>query len=255
MGGAQSSEEALVATAVESSVNDSKINRENGHANGALNGLNGRDKNSNGFHQESQEDSNASATNNVGEADTETKIDTSAEKSSSSLRDRGQIPLSAYVCWSLIFGLQYTSKMYSMSFLHSWWRSVTLASHEFYQYFAYIRNVCQTLCDSSTRNTISSREMIWALGSVLLVASLLTILFIAPLRAGFWTGKRATSKHVFHRYAGLAYLIQYGLAWIEYLTLYETSARTSFLPHTIAINGKSTMVLGPSLNLRGIDSR
>jgi hypothetical protein len=35
---------------------------------------------------------------------------------------------------------------------------------------------------------------------------------------------------------GLAYLIQYGLAWVEFCTNYERSAN-SFLPHFIALNG------------------
>jgi len=70
-----------------------------------------------------------------------------------------------------------------------------------------------------------------------LVGSLLYVLLIAPLRAGFWTGSRST-KHKMHRYMGLAYLFQYFAAWTQYLANYE-AAKDSYLPHFIALNGTS----------------
>jgi hypothetical protein len=225
MGGGQSSEMASVPEPVTLSEPRSGISSDSLKSNGV-------EAKGNGNHRV-----DASSNGHVRELDSAKEDVSTNEKTPSTLRDRGQIPLSLYVSGALILGLQYSSNMYSMEFVQSWWRSVSLASHEFYQYCAYIRDVCQTLADPSAQEAVSTREVMGALVSVLVVASIVYILFLAPLRAGFWTGKRATSKHVFHRYAGLAYLIQYALAWIEYLTLYDTSAKTSFLPHTIAING------------------
>jgi len=68
-----------------------------------------------------------------------------------------------------------------------------------------------------------------------LVVSILYVLFIAPFMGGFWTGKRST-KHLIHRYMGLAYLTQYALAWVELTRNYD-SYEGSFLPATIALNG------------------
>jgi hypothetical protein len=62
------------------------------------------------------------------------------------------------------------------------------------------------------------------------------VLLWRPFRAGLWTGRRAR-RHKFHRYMGLAYLVQYFCAWIEFFVHYERGGATSYLPHFIAVNG------------------
>jgi hypothetical protein len=74
-----------------------------------------------------------------------------------------------------------------------------------------------------------------------LVAFLLYVLIGAPLRAGFWTGRKAM-RHKMHRYMGLSYLLQYGPAWVVYCTHYE-QAKDSYLLHFIAINGMNWGVM------------
>jgi hypothetical protein len=79
------------------------------------------------------------------------------------------------------------------------------------------------------------KEFGQALVVIAVVGSMLHVFFVAPFRAGMWTGPRSR-KAVVHRYMGLLFLIQYFLAWVEFLTDYER-ARYSFLPHAIALNG------------------
>ena len=69
-----------------------------------------------------------------------------------------------------------------------------------------------------------------------LLGCIFYVLVGAPLRAGLWTGQKST-KHMLHRYMGLFFLIQYSLAWVEFLTDYET-AKTTYFTHSITLNGR-----------------
>jgi hypothetical protein len=81
--------------------------------------------------------------------------------------------------------------------------------------------------------TSIARMMIGA--SVL--CSIYYVLLYKPLKAGMWGPTQRATRHLLHRYMGLAFIIQYSYAWYEFLTDYEGSAQFSYLPITVALNG------------------
>jgi hypothetical protein len=152
------------------------------------------------------------------------------------LKDRSKIPGSAYVTVGIIIGLQYFSGLYAnvTHVLTSLKHSVTSSSRALYATLVYLRDLCQSIASGQAQD--NPWEYVFAFVFCALVASLCYVLLVAPLWVGMWTGTRA-KRHRVHRYFGLAFLIQYALAWIEYLTNYEDGYRNSYLVHTIAING------------------
>jgi hypothetical protein len=152
------------------------------------------------------------------------------------LKDRSKIPASAYVTVGIIFGLQYFSGLYAniTHVLASLKDSVATSSRTLYDTIVYLRDLCQSIASGNAQD--NPRDYACAFIFCVLVGCLVYVLLVAPLRAGMWTGTRA-KRHKVHRYFGLAFLIQYALAWIEYLTNYEDGYRNSYLVHTIAING------------------
>jgi hypothetical protein len=99
--------------------------------------------------------------------------------------------------------------------------------------FAYCGAVIQSIVDG---RYLSAREYAAFAVVAACVLSLLIVFIVAPFRAGVWTGKRAT-RHRIHRFMGLAYMFQYSMAWVEFLTNYEAATR-SYVPLFVAINGK-----------------
>ena len=160
----------------------------------------------------------------------EPKENTSRGKS---LRDKSRIPSSAYVTFGSVLMLQYCSGMWAPETLKSYYSSLTTSAQTFAKLLGYTRDLTKTAIDGEYREWT---EYAKTATMVAVVFSLVYVFFIAPFRAGLWTGARAR-KHKFHRYMGLMFLTQYFLAWVEFATNFEGGAATSFLPHFISLNG------------------
>eukprot|EP00529_Nitzschia_sp_RCC80_P018820 CAMPEP_0113496906 /NCGR_PEP_ID=MMETSP0014_2-20120614/30359_1 /TAXON_ID=2857 /ORGANISM="Nitzschia sp." /LENGTH=507 /DNA_ID=CAMNT_0000390835 /DNA_START=126 /DNA_END=1646 /DNA_ORIENTATION=+ /assembly_acc=CAM_ASM_000159 len=153
-------------------------------------------------------------------------------KSVRSLKDRSRIPLSFYVANTCLILSHYIIGFYSFDTLTNWKESMVHAYQGAFDGMAYL---CTVMDDVWHGRVTDWSEVLYALVISCLVASVTMLLIGAPLRAGFWTGSR-TKKHFVHRYMGLAFLIQYAAAWVEYLTNYD-HAKDSVLLHFIALNG------------------
>ena len=161
-----------------------------------------------------------------------------------SLKERSRIPNSFYCTVIGYVALAYFGNVFRVETLESWVNSMRLSMDKVYESLVYSQALAQTLVsgkkeEESVRPPVS--EYLQVSFITLSVLSLLYIFVWAPFRAGFWTGTRST-KHVVHRYMGLAYMAQYFLAWFEFSTLYEESGKDSFLPMFIALNGKNTVL-------------
>ena len=150
-----------------------------------------------------------------------------------SLQERGRIPTSFYAVVTAILLLEGCSGMYNIGTLQSWWSSVTTSTRTVYEYLEYLKDLMNSAYVGELQDT---SEYLKAAVVTVIVSSLFGIFIYAPLRAGVWTGKRAT-RHKVHRYMGLFFLIQYALAWVELLTDYDGGGSLGVLSHTIALNG------------------
>ena len=153
-------------------------------------------------------------------------------KSVRSLKERSRIPLSFYVANTCLVLSHYIIGFYSFETLTNWKESMVHAYRGAFDGMAYL---CTVMDDVWNGRVTDWSEVLYALVVSCLVASVTMLLIGAPLRAGFWTGSR-TRKHFVHRYMGLAFLLQYAAAWVEYLTNYD-HAKDSVLLHFIALNG------------------
>jgi len=166
-------------------------------------------------------------------------LDPKVSSRGKSLRDRSRIPASAYVTFGSILMLQYCSGVWAPETLKSYYSSVTISVETLGELLGYTRDLTRTAIDGEYREWT---EYAKTATTVTVIFSLVYVFFLAPLRAGLWTGSRAR-KHIFHRYMGLLFLAQYFLAWIEIATNYEGGAESSFLPHFISVNGMFPTVL------------
>jgi hypothetical protein len=157
-----------------------------------------------------------------------------------SLQERGRIPTSFYVTLTCIFMLEACSGMYSLDTLQRWWSSVTTSTRTVYDYLEYLKQLMESAFVKGELRDQS--EYISAAVVTAVVSSLVGIFIYAPFRAGVWTGKRA-SRHKVHRYMGLVFLIQYGLAWVEFLTAYDGGGILGLLPHSMALNGRLLLLI------------
>jgi hypothetical protein len=149
-----------------------------------------------------------------------------------SLKERSQIPYSMYVIYGTIFALEFYGGVYRVETLQSWWRSMATSASTCVALLGYTRDLTKTAVDGEYQDwqEYAQTGVIFSL-----VLSLLYVFFVAPFRAGLWTGTKAR-RHKIHRYMGLMYLVQYTFSWVEYFTDYDNAAK-SFLPHFIALNG------------------
>ena len=170
------------------------------------------------------------------DTDSPTPVEADEVKSASrkSLKDRSKIPTSFYITVIGYLGIAYYGNVFRIETLQSWIASMLSSTDKFQESLVYSQQVAQTLVTGEYRPLSEYLQVSFITLSVL---SLLYIFVWAPLRAGFWTGSRAT-RHVIHRYMGLAYMAQYFLAWFEFATNYEEKGKDSFLPMFIALNGK-----------------
>jgi len=110
--------------------------------------------------------------------------------------------------------------------------SVTASSGTIAEKWISLQNLLKAIC---TGETVEPWDYVYAVVSLALICPLFYVLIGAPLRAGMWTGTRA-KKHKVHRYMGLLFMIQYALAWTEFITDYD-KAKDSYFPMTVALNG------------------
>lgn len=150
-----------------------------------------------------------------------------------SLDDRSRIPNSFYLSASLVLTAHFCGNIWSQRVVLNWAESMQDAGKISWNVFIFLRDLTNDAFHGKIENWVEFSQVFIFTG---LVVSLLYVLLIAPLRAGFWSGSRS-SKHKMHRYMGLAYLVQYFAAWTQYLANYE-SAKGSYLPHFIALNGR-----------------
>jgi hypothetical protein len=153
-------------------------------------------------------------------------------KKRKSLKQRSQVPNSFYLSVVLVLAQSYASGIFTSP-------ATTIGT--VYGSFQYsLRNLftcIPSIIDFWSENQ-DSRSMIECtifLGLACAIVSSLEMLFVAPFKAGMWTGQRA-KRHVIHRYMGLLFLIQYSLAWVEFTTNYE-GYKHSYFPFAIALNG------------------
>ena len=173
-----------------------------------------------------------------------TSIPTAANSKGKSLKDRSAIPYSFYVTFGTIIGLQYFGGLYDTSAtLRSWYTSLYQSIITLLQLVQYSQKTILSPPSVSSTTTVSStnsttwKEFLFVLSLwCVVILPLIYVFFIAPFRAGFWTGRKS-NRHMFHRYMGLCYLIHYVLAWIEFFTN-PASSKTSYLCHIIAVMGK-----------------
>jgi hypothetical protein len=167
---------------------------------------------------------------------TENPIPVESNKSSKptmTLAERKKVPPTFYLSVFTILNLQYFGGMYTMEMPKSWWSSMTTSAYTCREIMVYLRDLCQT----AFRGEVTDwKELAYVGIACALVGCILYVLVGAPLRAGLWTGRKAT-RHKLHRYMGLLFLMQYGAAWVEYTTNYLDGGLTSYLPHMIAMNG------------------
>lgn len=151
-----------------------------------------------------------------------------------SMAERRKIPYSFYLTLVSTLGLQLCSGMIHPSTVESLAQSISIATLKIKEALAYTKDLSNSLfLEPEHRRPIS--EYMFAALSTTCIMSVFYVLFIAPFLGGFWTGAKSR-KHLVHRYMGLFYLTQYGLAWVEFALNYET-AQHSVLPATIATNG------------------
>jgi len=156
-----------------------------------------------------------------------------AAPSKKSLEERSKIPNSFYVTVFGYIAMAYFGNVFRMETLYSWMNSMLLSTDKVYASLVYSQELASSLVKGESRPVSEYVQVSFITLSVL---SLLYIFVWAPFRAGFWTGSRSR-RHVIHRYMGLAYMLQYFLAWFEFSTNYEESGKDSFLPMFIALNG------------------
>lgn len=152
-----------------------------------------------------------------------------------SLKQRSKVPSSFYLTVVLVLAQSYASGILNFP------ASTTICT-AVYGSFHYSFQILST-CNYSIiyfwftqQGGHSMIEYAKLLGLAFAIVSSFKILFVAPFKAGMWTGERA-KRHVIHRYMGLLFLIQYSLAWVEFTSNYEVY-KLSYLPFTIALNGK-----------------
>lgn len=152
-----------------------------------------------------------------------------------SLKARSRPPPSFYLSLALLIIQAYTSNVLKSlpSVLAQVGNSITTSLESIVM---LIHDLFELFNDTLHGQFHTMEEYISHLSYAFLAVSFIYVLIIGPMKAGMWTGKRATRQRV-HRFMGLAYLIQYGLAWVQFLTNYEDGYQHSYLPYTIALNG------------------
>jgi hypothetical protein len=157
-------------------------------------------------------------------------VPTAAHSKGKSIAERSRIPNSFWITYGTICGLECWSGMWTMETLTRWWNSLCTSTR------TLGRLAVETATQLGRPSLHSGRELAQSVLILAICASLAYVFFIAPFRAGLWTGRKAR-RHIFHRYMGLSYLVHYVLAWIEFFTNYQSAGQHSYLCHIIAVMG------------------
>lgn len=180
-----------------------------------------------------------------------TTAPTAANSQGKSIAERSQIPYSFAITYGTVLGLEWFGGLWRPETATHWWDSLAQSTRALWDLLVYTQSVLvrlvvgstQTIDGSTAANALEWREIITTLTVLAVCLSLSYVFFVAPFRAGLWTGRKA-KRHVFHRYMGLCYLIHYVLAWVEFFATSSSSAtdaappRHSYLCHIIAVMGK-----------------
>eukprot|EP00591_Stephanopyxis_turris_P010306 CAMPEP_0195518584 /NCGR_PEP_ID=MMETSP0794_2-20130614/13258_1 /TAXON_ID=515487 /ORGANISM="Stephanopyxis turris, Strain CCMP 815" /LENGTH=452 /DNA_ID=CAMNT_0040647585 /DNA_START=16 /DNA_END=1371 /DNA_ORIENTATION=- len=158
-----------------------------------------------------------------------------------SLKARGRIPLGIYVTVGIValilFSAGSTNDLQNV--VLSLQNTISGCWVRMGSILLEIINMSGFWCGSddtcSAATSLFSLNAAWTIVVLGVVLAISYVLLYRPFRAGMWTGSRA-KRHSVHRYMGLLYLIQYGIAWFDYITNNDESSR-SYLPNTIALNG------------------
>ncbi|GAX14788.1 hypothetical protein FisN_25Lh018 [Fistulifera solaris] len=159
---------------------------------------------------------------------TTTPLTTTASRPRKTLQDRKRIPFSIYLTVVVCLLLQFAAGVWNASTLILWKDSMCTAWETFLQHVYYLGTP-----PSSTTTTSTQREYAQTVALAFLTLSVVYVFFLAPLKAGLWTGQRA-KRHLVHRYGGLTYMLQYAAAWLEFGSQYNPSSN---ITHFISING------------------
>jgi hypothetical protein len=191
--------------------------------------------------EEKKDDSELMAPTNASASPTakdSTQVPTSSSSKGKTMEDRTRIPSSAGIIFGYTFFLHFLTRFFSIETLQAWWHSMSTSAatsvrllKESLAMFVPATVAGDTIKESTTSGYARTATIL------LVVFSLVYVFFVAPFRAGMWTGPRA-ARHRFHRYAGLLYLFMYTAAWVEYITDYDYFNEHSVLLRSIAINGR-----------------
>lgn len=181
--------------------------------------------------QEASSSSSSSPSTSTDELD---KMDSKSSSAGKSLKERGRITTSFYICVSSVLLLQYFSGLWSEQTIKSYIQSIVTSARTIGDMTVYTNDILKS---TAAGEYLEWKEYASFATVVLLVFSIFYVFVGAPFMAGFWTGTRSR-KQIIHRYMGLVWLAQYALAWTEFLTNYQNGASSSLMPHFIALNGK-----------------
>ena len=154
------------------------------------------------------------------------------------LQDRKKIPFSIYLTVIVCLLLQFAAGVWNASTLMLWKDTMYTAYDRFLHHVSFLLQPPSSSVTNTT--TTTQREYAQKIVLALLTLSVVYVFFLAPLKAGLWTGQRA-KRHWVHRYGGLTYMIQYAAAWMEFGSLYNPSSN---ITHFISINGASFREFG-----------
>ena len=169
---------------------------------------------------------------------TEAQQSKQRESTFQTLQERSAIPVTLYIIYGTIGILHYSAGFYQRETWERWWASMATSGTTLWKMLCYTGNLTQTLWNKDTEEVAPEWQEYARTAVIFVILLSLFYVFVgAPLRAGFWTGRRAMKQHKLHRYAGLIYLAQYTCVWVEYFTDYGAASR-SYLPHCIALNGE-----------------
>ena len=152
-----------------------------------------------------------------------------------SLAERARIPPSFLLTAAITLSLQFMTGIYSVETFQSWQSSMTTSAETTFGFLEYFRALTRAALEGDFVEDPTTYVKVFLMLAVCFLS--IYVFLLAPLRAGLWTGARAR-RHKFHRYMGLAYLVQYFFAWVEFGSNYENGGATSYLPHFIALNGE-----------------
>jgi hypothetical protein len=161
--------------------------------------------------------------------------DLNALEAKKTLKDRSRIPFTTYLTIFLVLGAQLSGGIYSRQVFDSYVNSWKKSGRTTWLYLEYLRDLMQKVASGEAKDW---KEILTAAITTLCVGMILYVLIYVPVRAGMWTGTRAR-RHRIHRYMGLAFLLQYFCAWIEFINHYQDGGKDSYLPQFIALNGRS----------------